>query len=472
MNREVAIVLTIENGAGIISIGSLMMSILEHTNAYDVVKFFVLVNGDIDDFGKKILKKIKWFYSNCIINCVDIQKSIEIKRGEITSEELDGYYRILCPELIDEDECLCLGSNIIVKRDMTSLYERKIKDSCSIAGVRSLEATWDNATNENLQMALGLDDLKQYIYSDVLLLNLNRMRQENFVGESITLLKNTPSLTFQNLINKVLFGKIDYLPLQCNVSNEYFLFIETWFTEIYTEEELYYADQFPVIIRFGYLQPWVNSRQRGSGIWWRYAEQLLDPQLIGQLKNLEKRESGSSLKVSLLEESKKYKSIVIFGFTKLGKEILDFLMDEGVEKVRCFCDNSLEKRGQLYRGMKVELLDQLKFNLQDTLFINVSQKAYNSIDNQLLRYGIQYENIFHFMNKKNIKYYMTLDDKYYREELQWIKEREGSYNVDILNLSLEELEKVLKAKEPGKVAKYLIDKYWMNTWFLAPGRIS
>ena len=161
MNREVAIVLTIENGAGIISIGGLMMSILEHTNAYDVVKFFVLVNGDIDDFGKKILKKIKLFYSNCIINCVDIQKSIEIKRGEITSEELDGYYRILCPELIDEDECLCLGSNIIVKRDMTSLYERKIKDSCSIAGVRSLEATWDNATNENLQMALGLDYLKQ-----------------------------------------------------------------------------------------------------------------------------------------------------------------------------------------------------------------------------------------------------------------------------------------------------------------------
>ena len=67
---------------------------------------------------------------------------------------------------------------------------------------------------------------------------------------------------------------------------------------------------------------------------------------------------------------------------------------------------------------------------------------------------------------------MTLDDKYYRQELQWIKEREGDYNVDILNLPLEELEKMLKAKEPGEAVKYLIDKYWMNTWFLAPGRIS
>lgn len=463
--KMAAIILTTENNSGIWGISALMISILENTKVEYRIKFYILLDRQLDEKEFQIMKEIRRLYSNFDVEYINITTYIKTMDFSISGDEFEGYWRILCPVLLPEEtKCLCFGNNIIVKRDLSYLYNIELQDNY-IAGVRSIEASWKNSYNMELEQLLNLKDLDHYVYADVLIMNLKKMREDNFVKRSLLLIRKQFPGGFQDVMNSLCGEKILHLPLQYNVSNHYFGVIESWSTEIYSENEIYYADQFPVIIRYISGTPWLTLKEKASKTWWHYAYKLSNIDIVGEKYSLADMHSAEYSKTNLKKKCLKYSNIVIFGYTKMAINLCQYLLDNGIINIRCFCDNSLEKQGKNYRGILVEPALKILDWYGQVLVINVSQRFYRTIDDQLQRMGVALNSIYHYREKRDIKYYMALDEDFYDETLYEIKQDEAGRIEILQNMDIEEMKSWLR-KAQDESARYLVDKYWMKNWLL------
>jgi len=87
---------------------------------------------------------------------------------------------------------------------------------------------------------------------------------------------------------------------------------------------------------------------------------------------------------SLLEGTK----IVIFGYSRLGKNLCDELLDEGRFKIY-FCDNSINKVGQVYKNILVLSVEEAVSALSDGIYVICSLFHVDSMSRQLLELGIE-----------------------------------------------------------------------------------
>ena len=459
--NKIAIVLTAEKEMGIWELGSLMISVLKNTSKGYKIKFYILMEEELDKQDMEIINEIHKLYSETEIECINLSKNeLYTDIGKIE------YGIILCPDMVKETKCVYLGKNTIVKRDLSFLYEFDLGDNY-IAGVQSLEATWENEFNENLKDILLLPDLKGYVYADVLIMNLQKMRADKIKERALSVLGKEYPSKFQDVINMLCKDKVAFLPLQYNVSNAYCKDIESWSTELYSENELYQADQFPVIIRYISGKPWTTVREIGSKTWWKYAENLSGLDVYKEKKQEAEFYRLNSFKQELLAKCQKYSKIVIFGFTKIGQDVFSWLKESGIDSIQCFCDNSLNKQGQIFAGIKVEAAQRILELGESVLVIVVSQKFYAVIRQQLLDEGVQKKDIYRYTEKRDFAYYLSLDEQYYEESLTEILEEEKEKVKKLLEMDTSQMLAWLKeADDSDEEANYLINKYWMRRWIL------
>lgn len=85
------------------------------------------------------------------------------------------------------------------------------------------------------------------------------------------------------------------------------------------------------------------------------------------------------------------KNIVLFGAAEYGKIICDFLLDNQIHPL-CYSDNSIEKIGGTWNGLKIIAPDKISKNY----FVVITCNAFREITNQLKEYGLQEDHIFFF----------------------------------------------------------------------------
>lgn len=191
----------------------LIASILKNSNFENQLFFYILDGGISEENKEKIksLKKIKDFE----ITFIDVDKNYFNNLKNLETHNyitLPAYYRLKIGSLLrDIDKAIYFDCDIIVNCDLGELFNTKI-DDYTIAGVKDI----------NKRM---LKKNPSYINSGVLLINLQKFRQENceeklfnYIKENFQTIKNGD----QEVINEVFKNKIKILNDEFNVQSSNF----------------------------------------------------------------------------------------------------------------------------------------------------------------------------------------------------------------------------------------------------------
>ncbi len=112
-------------------------SMAENAGEDTFYQIYILVSGTLKR-GHHLLDDVKKRYPNIEIILLPVEEAefehVHINNSHVTKAT---FYRLLLGELLQEDKCLYLDSDIIVNTDLQELYSVEL-DSEYIAGVRDL----------------------------------------------------------------------------------------------------------------------------------------------------------------------------------------------------------------------------------------------------------------------------------------------------------------------------------------------
>lgn len=143
-----------------------MASILANSDKNDNYTFYIVYDALSHSNRSKLkeLKKIRPFN----INFIKISASEYQKLAENTKVDSSSFFRLKLFSLDNIDKVLYLDSDIIVRKNIASVYDTIMGD-CYIAGIKDILC-------ETLKKKYGLSERSIYVNAGVLLINLNLTR--------------------------------------------------------------------------------------------------------------------------------------------------------------------------------------------------------------------------------------------------------------------------------------------------------
>lgn len=353
----------------------------------------VLLCNSLVDFLKKKYSNFKVSY--LLMNPDEFVNSSNTS-GHVT---MPTFYRLkLAEQLLLCNRCIVLDSDIIIRDDLSSIFNYDMKDNY-IAGVKSWDAQQPTAANERRRVIDGLPDMNQYILLGVLLMDLDKIRNDNMTDMFLSHMTKGYPHDDQDVFNVCCYDKITFLPQKFNFVCKY---CESGFPHgklVCSQKELQDALKFPVIVHFPGIidKPWNNRYSVPySDEWWQCASLFINTKEYKDfsLRHLILEEKYQFAR--LLNYSVQKENVVVCGFTVLGKMITAFLLKNSVD-VFCIMDNDLNKRNLTFMGLPVKTLESLLKGVKKTLnfsFIITNQKHGHEIENLLKVAGIDKDNIY------------------------------------------------------------------------------
>lgn len=277
INTAVPIVLSSDNNYAYPMMVTIS-SILENKKADTKYQFYILTSKDFSLEYKEKINSIVNKYGMpevSYINMQDEYSDISMHIAHITSAT---YYRLqLAGILKDIKKCLYLDVDIIVRGDLTELYETDM-DDCYIAGVKAAGYYFPEEKREKTRKLLEVEELNQYVNAGVLIFNLEKIRNDNLENVFQELLKNDYPSQDQDILNKACYGGIKLLPPFYNAMNKYnFYEADSYEKEecvrlCFTKDEWMKTYENPLIIHFAdKRKPWEDLTIAYSKEWWKYA---------------------------------------------------------------------------------------------------------------------------------------------------------------------------------------------------------
>ncbi|WWR15391.1 glycosyltransferase family 8 protein [Lachnospiraceae bacterium JLR.KK008] len=441
-----------------------MKSILMHSGSdYD---FHILSGDEIGDEIKAFEKILKMKHHNFSVTFHRISAEI-FSEAHITNSHLSlaAYNRLLIPEILTEcKRCIYLDCDIIVNGDLRELYDYKIDDNY-VAGVRDNNLIVMNEGRQKHMDSLGLPSMNTYINSGVLVMNLDRLRKDNIVQRFLLQSQKDNLFEDQDVINVCCYGSIGILPLKYNLFHFYSgRKIKTLFDRDYQESDFDFDWNRPFILHMGgHFKPWISMRFIGAEEWWSYADDFSESKLYRQYKDsldnnkITKKMNVKSLPIKMCG----YQRAFIWGYTKLGKEMCDFLGRAGLT-VDAILDNNHDLSGKNYKGIDVILPLDVKDQMREACILVAVIKSVNKrqVTEELRQYGVKDEQIVLANEyKKDILYYMSVDSRYYKEVLEDIMYYEQGEAPD------SDIFEVVKSPNLYPILYYnLYKKYYFREW--------
>jgi len=224
--NELSIVFTCDEGYILptgIAIFSLFQSKCENTS----YKIYVLVD-DLNIKYKEIIQSMdKPGFKIIIREIANIEKYTSLAKANRLP--VSALYKFSIPEMIlEEDICLSLDGDIVVKRDLGSLTKINLDDYYA-AVIKDSPKTIEEYTEEKHNKYPGIFN-KDYFNGGVLLLNLKKMREDNIPEKLCEYRKKGYNQSFsmnQDTFNSVLYKHVRFLPFAYNTGMHVFRYIQT-----------------------------------------------------------------------------------------------------------------------------------------------------------------------------------------------------------------------------------------------------
>ncbi len=254
-----------------------MTSLMENANKNTFCKFTVLISDGVSEEAQEKIKSVGKKYSNCSINIVNMGQQFDSSEVRCWSRAM--YYRLNLPEILkDEKRCIYLDGDTIVRKDLSEMFNLDMSNYY-IAGVRDINSII-NKDSDHYKI-LEIPNLNSYVCSGVLIMNLEKMRNDNLDKTLEEIIKeNDVKKTFifpdQDALNKACYGHIFTLPFK------YGALAHTGFEYSYKDSE--YAQwasnkkdwdegrKDPVVLHFTGEKPWNKNYSSFCQEWWKYAD--------------------------------------------------------------------------------------------------------------------------------------------------------------------------------------------------------
>ena len=442
-----------------------IVSILEKCKNANDYQFAILISEKITLENISVIERLRERYSGtsiCFYEVDEIVKTAVTSGNHITTST---YLRLFIASILPQyEKCIFLDSDIIVNCDLRELYSIDIEDNF-VAGVKEFQL----AKNERAKVAkcreLSVANVDNYIYAGVMLMNLELIRFTCIEQEFVKEIGKGYMYQDQDVINKCCWGKIGKIPLKYNFLNRHIGLEDLLINTIYSLEEINETKNGKVIIHFpGKNKPWIYPKCKGGDIWWKYAELFLTEaekqKYIAQVEPYRKKIEWERL----LEACKGKNTIVIWGFSDIGKYVYTTLIKCGIKSIVAFCDNDENKKGQNYEGIYVEDIKDVLYSNEKIYVINTSQRSYAAINQQLKSMGVEKENIYTYTHKGLI-YYMSLMKSEYEYELRDIYRRETGSNTFFDKTGFDNIIELLKKPQNDR-EKEINRIYRLDQWLL------
>lgn len=381
-------------------------SMAENAHKDTFYQIYILVSEEIKK-GHPLLTSLQGKYANIKINLLPVDgkefQGVIINNKHITKAT---FYRLLLSELLQEDKCLYLDSDIIVNTDLGELYCTDICENY-IAGVRDL---WidllEESVRETRRIRTGIASMDQYVNAGVLLFNLRRIREEHMEEKFRIHMEKDYLFEDQDIINVCCYDKIKRLPAKWNLFTFYMGQLEELREKGIEPQTIRYMEEKKGILHYAtlFIRPWESKRFICNDIWWKYAEVWRNtPEFQRMEKRMQQHELGYS-EEKTAAYCAAYDKVYIWGFTVFGRSILTELMKRGMDNIAAFIDNDIEKQKFTYCGRPVVSFDTLSYEQEKCALIIASQKSGNEIKNMLIDQGVREEDIVCFVQKSSYYY--------------------------------------------------------------------
>lgn len=301
---------------------TLIVSIAENNKNIDLIKFYIF-DGGIEKKTAESIRKFKDKYKNLEFIFYPMNENVISKMlgGSVGRDRsLSTYARIFIPNIIEDDRALYLDVDGIVVGSLSEMYNLDISQY-AIAGVRDTNPI---SRHRNV----GLSDSDVYINAGMILWNLKKCREINFVKQCIDFVHdyngNIDAMD-QGTINGVLArqGLIKLIHPRFNVFTSLFQLTQKDILRIYNLQEYYSDDEIkdarknPVFIHFTpnmTTRPWIkHCIHPMKKIYWDYRK-LTD---YGEY-HLDK--DKRKLKIRLLGFVYRNSPLIVYGIFNYGRK--------------------------------------------------------------------------------------------------------------------------------------------------------
>ena len=278
-NKTIPIVLSSDNNYCLQLLVTLM-SIVSNRKPTTSYSFLILISDDFKEEYKSIINRI--LKDQKLQEAQFIAMGSSYSNAYVSAKHITTttFYRLSLPELLNEDRCLYLDVDIVVRDDLGELFSR-LKDDQMIAGVKAASYYWPPDSLKDRAERLMIDRFDSYINAGVLIMNLSLMREMNMTGRFNELLKNR--WNDQDILNSACYGHIGILPLKYNSMTKYhnekpdsydspsFPYLKT----TYSRKEWEEACKNPVIVHYAdWEKPWNDLSVSHSALWWKYLKMV------------------------------------------------------------------------------------------------------------------------------------------------------------------------------------------------------
>ena len=435
-----------------------MLETKEETTQYD---FYIVVSEQMKVENLAILERIRKIHLEFQYRIVFIE-TVRLDCQKVTARHLStsAYYRLVLADVLKEDKCMYHDGDILVLEDLQEMFHRNVQD-VYVAGIKAIAKMQPTEENYNVMKKWNWQSFEQYILSGDLIFNLKKIREDGLVEKFYEQMEKEFPSEDQDVINYCCYGKIDFLPLKFCVMNRWFCpnAFASMSRMVYGKEELEEALKRPAVVHFAGAdtKPWVNLRASYGRMWWKYAERILD---LNEYQKWYERAKEYTLRRDwkhFIGQLPKDKKVIIFGFSKISRQLFDAMKKHGI-MVSCSADNNSKVWGEVYENCGVMGIESALESDSDCMVVIASQNFREDIRKQLGKLGIPDEQMVDFYNKSYI-YYMSIAPECYGDELADVYFRE--YGMDLTPIDAQkELEK-LSIEECNELKEKYFMKYWM-----------
>ncbi len=444
-----------------------MRSILK--NSHEQFLFILLTADSIENEVKGLEAILKKDCPNFEISIRKIRMDF-LENVKIYNEQLSKatYFRLLIPDLVPEyDKCIYLDCDLIVNGNILELYEVDLKHDL-LAGVMDCHIIEETQYQREHQQILGIPSRNKYVNAGVLILNLKKMREKKLSSFFMARIEKENWYEDQDILNYCCYPFIKTLPLKYNLFHFYQgKNIKFLYHLPYTKEDFDFNSNTPFILHMGSsYKPWNSCQVKGSREWWQLAEVFRECESYQYYaKKCQNEETLNEIQ-DLIKQAEKSRKIVIWGYTKAGKQLCDIFLDYGLDNIAVIADNNHELWGSKYRGIPIHGLTSIKDGTEDIFWFIACRKAYDEIAAQLKRHGVEEKNMYHYVNHHEERMYLlSLHESAYEKEIGYIADIEYVRQIPDVDKRISYIKQIIS--NPKKYVdeyEYLDKKYIFKYW--------
>ncbi len=257
-----------------------IVSLLKNANENTFYDIYILIKKEFSE-EMELMTSITDTYTTGKINFIIVGEVEVFDQVDFGDSRWGAVvlYRLLIPKLLLQyKKVISLDADTIIAKDLSSLFDTDICDYY-LAGARGLHHNLFSES-EAYRLKLGNKILDFYMSASVILMNLEKIREDNIDNKWINLVTEGYYNPEQDIMNIICANKIKRLPFKYNHINclkktskygEYKLpFRFTWEIDVDIIKE--YEEEPYIIDYSGVIRPWTHKTGYLFEEWWKYAE--------------------------------------------------------------------------------------------------------------------------------------------------------------------------------------------------------